>query len=31
MQFRQGDRQIENYQQDANPLRPFRPTLPEGE
>ena len=23
-----GERQIENYQRDANPLRPFRPTLP---
>jgi len=29
--LRLGERQIENYQCDANPLRPFRPTLPEGE
>jgi len=28
---RLGERQIENYQRDANPLRPFRPTLPEGQ
>jgi len=26
-----GERQNENYQCDANPLRPFRPTLPGGE
>jgi len=26
-----GERQAENYQCDATPLRPFRPTLPEGE
>ena len=26
-----GERQAENYQRDETPLRPFRPTLPEGE